>query len=184
GASDRRAELGLGDLHGQLRTFDEAFDRRSRHLAVALCAVPIARREVRAVDADREIERRTADELLAIDVPAVRAGRSCRVDPRLVRRHADDAEEGGKPDTSAAVVDGGIALQSPADTLSMAERLAEGSRPHDVDVNDQRLALRRGANVDRADERMARVELLVARLERLLRYRGANRRSGTRMRRR
>src|SRR5205085_10410157 len=114
--------------------------------------------------AGREVELRSAVELVAIEVPAVRAGRSCQVDPRLVRPHADDAEEGGKPDTSAAVVDGGTALQCPGDTLSMAERLAEGSQPHDVDVNDQRLALRRGANVDRADERMARVELLVARL--------------------
>ena len=56
----------------QPRTLDGRLDRELRDLAVSLGRVPVARRDERAVDRDREEERRPRDELLAVDVPAAR----------------------------------------------------------------------------------------------------------------
>ena len=70
-----------------------ALDRRPAHLAVALRGVAVAGREERAVDRDRQVERRSGDELLAVDVAALRPRRARRVDARGDRRHAEHAEE-------------------------------------------------------------------------------------------
>ena len=65
-----------------------ALDRRAAHLAVALRRMPVARREERAVDRDRQVQRRARDELLAVDVAALRARRDRRVHAVPDRRHA------------------------------------------------------------------------------------------------
>src|SRR5439155_20335656 len=62
-------------------------------LAVALRGVAVAGREERAVERNRQEERRPGDELLAVDVPAPSARRPGGVDARLGRRHAENAEE-------------------------------------------------------------------------------------------
>ena len=97
-ARDRGAELAVGDVERQRRTFERALDRRAGDLAVALRAVPVSRHEPRAVDGDREVERRSGDELLAVDVPAPAARRRRRVLARLGRRHPDHAEERPRDD--------------------------------------------------------------------------------------
>ena len=59
----------------ELRALDRRLDRELRDLAVTLGGVPVTRREERSVDGDREVERRSGDELLAVDVPAARTRR-------------------------------------------------------------------------------------------------------------
>src|SRR5581483_5880224 len=50
-----------------------ALDRGAGDLAVALRGVTVAGGEERALDGDRQVERRAGDELLAVDVPTLRA---------------------------------------------------------------------------------------------------------------
>src|SRR5262249_41476338 len=69
-ARDRRAQLELREVERQLRTLDEALDRRPGQLTVALGPMTVSSGDVRAADADRQVERRARDQLLAVDVAA------------------------------------------------------------------------------------------------------------------
>ena len=82
GARDRRSEVEVvASVERQLRPLERALDRGARDLAVALRAVAVARGEQRAVDRDREVERRAGDEQLAVDVPAPAARRAVEWTP-------------------------------------------------------------------------------------------------------
>ena len=165
---DRPLQLEIvSNLQRHLR-LDRRLDRRARHLAVALGSVAVPGGEAGAVDRDRQIQRRPGDELLAVDVAAAPARRDRRVHARLVRRHAEHAEErrqaDGAPGNTAR-----IAVQLPVEPVALA---AAGDAPragHDlVDPNCEHLPDASAAHLDRAGERVARVELRVPRLERLV----------------
>src|SRR5262249_19920661 len=92
---DRHAELEVvADVDRQLHVFERALDRRPGDLAVALGAMAVARRQQRAVDRDRKVERRPRTQQLAVDVAAASTRRAGRMDAGGRGRHADDAEEG------------------------------------------------------------------------------------------
>src|SRR5262245_11323542 len=115
-ARNRPAQLEVGQAEGQLRTLDKTLDRSARDLAVALRAVSVAGGEERAIDTDRQIEGRATDQLLAVDVATAPARRTGRVDPLLVGRHADHAEERRECDARASIVDGVLTVEPPNDT--------------------------------------------------------------------
>src|SRR5579864_4105088 len=155
GARDRRAQLEVTQLEAQHRTFERALDRGARDLAVALRAVAVAGHDERAVDRDRQVERRAGDELLAVDVPAPFARRDGRVLSRLRRRHADDAEKWAQRHTAVAELPR-AAVEPPHERLAVSPRLAPRPGRHLVDVHDERLARSRAAHLERPLERMAR----------------------------
>ena len=146
---------------------DRALDRGARELAVALRRVAVAGREQGAVDGDRQEERRAGDELLAVDVAAVLARRPGVVPPRLGRRHTHHAEERAELDRAPLLVPTDAVRELPVEP----ELVAEGHPPPGgsdlVDADGQRAACPRAAHLDGPDERMAGVQLLVARLESL-----------------
>ena len=142
----------------------------------------VAGGEERAVDGDRQIEPRAHDELLAVDVPARGPWGGGRVDPGLVRGHSHDAEERGEIDLAAALVapDVAIDVQLPLEQDAVGhepEALVQRRRPvtgtapaprsrHDaLDRDLEHLPGLCAADLDRPHERMARIELLVTRLE-------------------
>ena len=148
---------------------DRRLDRRARDLAVALRRVPVAGGEERAVDRDRQEERRAGDELLAVDVPAAAPRRPRRVDARLGRRHPEHAEERRQPHGRARRA----ARCRPSSSQSSGAPSPPNVTPHEpgddvVDAHDERLPGPRAAHLDRPGERVAGVELRVARRERLV----------------
>ena len=141
-------------------------DRRAGHLAVPLRRVAVARREERAVDADRKVERRPRDELLAVDVAAGPTRWAGGVTPGLVGRHAQHAEEGRQRDLGPAIVDAFACLEPPLDSRRcVRERHAPRTGNDAVHADDERAAGLRAAHLHRPDERVPGVELLVVRLE-------------------
>ena len=138
-------------------------------LAVALRGMPVACREERAVDRDRQVERRAGDELLAVDVPAPAPRRDRRVDARLGRRHAHDAEERLEVELAAqSAADPGPEI--PVDGMVLAPvRDAPVRRAHLFDADDERLAGLRTPYLDRPGQRVAGVDLRVPRRDALVR---------------
>ena len=142
-------------------------DRRPGDLAVALRTVRVTDREERAVDRDREEQRRPGDELLAVDVPAPAPRRHRRVHARLGRRHADARRR----TAAAAPRSRRRAPRRPPSchsrTCCWSGVSVDAPRPglDRLDAHGQRLARPRAAHLDRAGERVAVVELGVARLE-------------------
>ena len=160
GAGDRHPQLEIGaQAQRQPHLVERAFDRRARHLAVSLRRVAVAGREQRAVDADRQQQRRARGQLLAVDVAAEPAGRRGGVDAGLGRRHADHAQEGGQRDRLGAVRgDADRPVQLPLKRALAGEGDAPAARPHQVDPNLQRPARAGPANRDRPGQRMAVIE--------------------------
>src|SRR6185295_15835328 len=95
---------------------DRGLDRSTGDLAVALRRVAVAGREERAVDGDREIERRSGDELLAVDVPAAPARWNRRVHARLVGRHPEHTQERSQPNRSSGATTH-VPLELPVDLV-------------------------------------------------------------------
>ena len=128
------------------------------------CArVAVARREERAVDRDRQIERRAGDEQLAVDVAAASAaaGRSsgCRAPAAACRSRRGTARARRVlPRSSVAVSPSSRQTKR----LAVRERHAPVARRHLVDRDDERLAGARAAHLDRAGQRVAVVQLRVA----------------------
>ena len=173
-AASSRSSSKPNAIHASARQRDRPFGRRARRasdsvsctrsaghsiascadLAVALPRVAVAGREERAVDGDRQEERRAGDELGAVDVPALRPRRRGRVTPALLgRRHADHAEERPQVDLAAArpahartveLVDEehGLALRKPSRSLSGSR-----SRRHREPVAADRTSSIRTASV-------------------------------------
>ena len=90
----------IGVVNGRSSRINSVSSARSTGHSIAAArprrppdGVTIPGGEQRAVDGDRQVERRAGDELLAVDVAAPHAWRLGRVDARLRRRHAHHAEE-------------------------------------------------------------------------------------------
>ena len=165
----------------ELRALDGRLDRELGDLTVALSGVAVARRQQRAVDGDRKVERRPGDELLAVDVPSARAWRRGRVDTRLVRRHADDAEKRTQRNLPSGPVatHPRVGIELPADDRRLAVvdaeplvqrrvpaacvRDAPRPDPDLVDPDLERLTGAGTSHFDGADERVARVALVTLR---------------------
>src|SRR5262245_37636910 len=176
----RERDRQAGALHGRL-------DRELRHLPVTLACVPVPGREQGSVDWNRQVERRPLDELGAVDVPAPAPRRGRLVHARLRRRHPDHAQERPQVDLTPELVAPGSRLgveppHEPArlavsDTETLVERGrpaarvrdAPGADPRPLGVHGERVPGLGSAHLDRPEQRMARVELLVARLEELAR---------------
>ena len=124
--------------------------------------MPVADREQRVVDRDREEERRPGNEQPAVDVAAGPAGPGRRPHPRLVRRHADHAEERRERDRCAALVRCRTRLRvdPPAEGDAVAERHAPRAGPHLVDPDGEGVPCARSADLDRPAERVTAVEVL------------------------
>ena len=153
GSRDRRAKVAILEAERERRTLERALDRGSRHLAVALGAVAVARHHQRSVDRDREVQGRAGDELLAVDVPAPAPRRGRRVLAGLRRRHPDHAEERRRADTALAEVPP-VAVPRPGEGLSVCPRAPPVAWHDFVDAHHERLPLPRPADLDRAVERV------------------------------
>src|SRR5207245_2073563 len=132
GPRHRHAEVEVvADVDRDLRRVERTLDRRARVLAVALRGVSIAGRQERTVIRNRQEERRPRDEQLAVDVAAAATRRDRRPHARLVRRHADDAEERGDGHGPAAVVRRSPAfdVHLPLEHVSLAEGDAPRASP-------------------------------------------------------
>ncbi len=138
-ARDRRAQLEIAELERHLCPLERRLDRGARDLAVALRGMTVTRREHRAVERDRQVQRRAGDEQLAVDVAAPLPRRPGRVDAGLRWRHADHAHERRERHGLAAVVGRGIAVDRPVERRAVRERDAPVSRRHLVDRDDERL---------------------------------------------
>jgi hypothetical protein len=120
------------------------------------CArVAVTGGHVRAVDADRQIERRARDELLAVDVAAAARGGPVEWMPSssggmpITPRNGASATRSRRGRRRAAVV----AVERPHDARVASERLAE--RPGRTSSMRTTSVCRRGtAHVDRADQRV------------------------------
>src|SRR5205085_290017 len=147
-----------------LHVLERALDRDAAHLSVALARVAIPRREVRAVDGHRQVEGRAGDELLAVEVAAPAARRDRGVDPRLRRRHPEDAEERAQLDLAARRVAAGarVGVERPDECRLAGGRRAPGADPDLVDPHLERLTGPGAADLDRAEQRVPGVELRVA----------------------
>src|SRR6185369_12428695 len=105
---------------------------------------PVAGREQRPVDRNREEERRSRDELLAVEVPAPRARRPRRVHAPLPRRHPEHPEERRQRNLAALEVTAdrrvGVQLprEHPALTLADTEPVVQRRRPAAGDAPPER----------------------------------------------
>ena len=151
------------DVERDLRR-DRRLDRRTRDLAVPLTRMTIAGREERAVDRDRNEERRPADELLAVDVAAGGPRRACRVSTWLSWRHPEHPEKGRELDR-ASERPPNAAVELPPNHVPARKRGSPVRGLNLVDPHHERLACAGAADLDRPGERMALVLGLVARRE-------------------
>src|SRR6266545_4930319 len=146
------------NIKGQARPRG-GLDRRSGDLTVALRGVPVAGGEQRALDRYRKVERRSGDELLAVDVPAPAPRRNGRVDTRLRRRHSQHAEERCEVELPSERSPDSLG-EGPVDCVTLT---AFGESPVSgldfVDANGERLAGPRPAHRDRTGQRMSGVQL-------------------------
>ena len=110
-ARDRILELEVGERDRQAGPLHRRLDRQLRNLAVALARVAVPGREQRTIDRNRQIERRSLDELGAVDVPAPAARRRRPVHARLGRRHPDHAQKRTQVDFTAELVTSGARLR-------------------------------------------------------------------------
>src|SRR5262249_54096713 len=116
-------------------------DRGAADLAVALRCMAVAGREQRAVDRDRQEQRRARDELLAVDVSSVLPRRDRRVHAMAVRRHPEHAEERMEANALPGRGATDAAVEGPRDAVRLlGERLAPGPGRDVVDPDGERLA--------------------------------------------
>src|SRR5581483_6330883 len=110
--------------------------------------------------------RRAGDELLAVDVPTLRARRRRRVHAVSDRRHAEHAEKWTEHDGLPRRRAAGGTVELPRDPVRpLGERLAPRAGDDRVDAHGERPALACAAHLDRPRERMAVVLRRAARLE-------------------
>jgi hypothetical protein len=193
--SDRVLELDLSERERQARACHRRLDRKLAHLAVPLPRVAVAGREQRSIDRHRKVERRPLAELRAVDVPAPAPRRLSRVDARLRRRHPHHAEERPQRNHTAELVASGprVGVELPDERLRLPVRHTEPlvqrrlpaagtghaprTDPQLVDVHRERATGDRTAHLDRAEQRMARIQFRVPWPEPLPRAGGVRRRS-------
>src|SRR5438105_6078143 len=127
-----------------------ALDRGAADLAVALRRVPVAGRETRTVERDRQEEGRAGDELLAVDVAALPPRRCRRMHTVPDRSHAEDPEEGPQPHALPAGRDPDAVREPPLDPVTrLGDRLAPRSWDDLVDPHHKGRAFARTAHRDR-----------------------------------
>src|SRR5205814_9174101 len=131
----------------------------------------------------RQEERRSGDELRAVEIAAPRSRRRRGVDARLRRGHSENAGERPQFDLAAVLVapDPAVGVELPGEHPRLAgadaEALVQRRRPaaaesgpvrpdaNLVDAYDERLACAGAAHLDGTDQGVAVVELGIARLE-------------------